>query len=230
MATTRRKRRYCQLLEPVLLAYGLESAKVLELRSFLLDSVDTVELEIAKAEHAKRGKRQNQSSSPSSNSTTSQPNSSPPSQSASITSSNNSRLSKTSLNAPEDPFTNAPQDPRLAAATSRPTRDFSLLTRDTLSPPTPSPPKQASSATTHTQQLSDDMSGTPDNNFPSPVQAPPFALAEPLDSQIWSPWGQQYTTSTFHTTQSTTHNENDTEMNEGQINERYFDFDRYGND
>jgi hypothetical protein len=223
VATTRRKRRYCQLLEPVLLAYGLESAKVLELRSFLLDSVDTVELEIAKAEHAKRGKRQNQSSSPLSNSTASQPNSSPPSQSDSVISSNNSRLSKTSLNAPEDPFTNAVQDPRPAEATSRPTLDFSLLTRATLSPPTPSPPRQASSATTHTQQWSDDMSGIPDNDFPSPVQAPPIALAEPLDSQS-APFRGQYTTSTFNTTQSTTYNENDTEMNEGQLYEHILRF------
>jgi hypothetical protein len=70
------------------------------------------------------------------------------------------------------------------------------------------------------------MSGTPDNNFPSPVQAPPTALVEPLDSQSWSPSGQ-YPTSTFNTTQSTTHNENDTEMNEGQDDESYFDFDEY---
>jgi len=189
------------------LACGLKSAKVLEL---FLNSVDTVELEIAKAEHAKRRKRQNQSSSPLLNSTASQPNSSPPSQSSSITSSNNSRLSRTSLNALEDPFTNV-QDPRLAEAISRPTL---------------SPPKQASSATTHTQQWSDDMSGTPDNDFPSPVQAPPIAVAEPLDSQS-APLRRQYTTSTFNTTQLTTYNENDIEMNEGQFDESCFDYDGY---
>jgi hypothetical protein len=67
------------------------------------------------------------------------------------------------------------------------------------------------------------MSGIPDNDFPSPVQAPPIALAEPLDSQS-APFRGQYTTSTFNTTQSTTYNENDTEMNEGQLYEHILRF------
>jgi len=168
VATTLRKRRYCELLGPVLLDYGLEPTKVLEVCSAFLNSVDAVELEEARAEHAKRGKRQNQSLS-SSFTASSQPNSSPPpsQSSASVrSSSNKSRLSKTgptSLNASEeDAFTDFSQ-PR-GATFSR-------------APGTPSPPTRkqaASSATTthHTQQpCSDDINRIPDTNFcPNLVQ------------------------------------------------------------
>jgi hypothetical protein len=162
VATERKKSRGWQLLEPDLLASGLEPAKLLELRLRYEAVTDIVDLEDARREHeARRMKGQNpststsQSSTPVSNSTVSQPNSSPPSQSASVASSNNSRSSNTSVGfVPEDPFSDRAQAPSLHEASNSPTGEISRSPISTAPQPTSASPTRAGSTASNPQNWS----------------------------------------------------------------------------
>jgi hypothetical protein len=133
VATERKKSIGWQLLEPDLLAFGVEPAKLPELRLRYEAVTDFLDLKEAQQEHKARqmkgqnpGTSSNQYSTPVSNYTVSQPSSSPPSQSASSASSNNSRSSNTSGGSvPQDPFSEQAQAPSLHEAPSSPIEEIS---------------------------------------------------------------------------------------------------------